>query len=237
PRDAPRDRQVGPRPAQRRDPRRDRVLRAVRVLPGLSGIYQFCAVDLSSFYLDVLKDRLYAEAPDGPDRRAAQYVLARLHEDLARTLAPIIPHTAEELWDVLPASHRGPSVHLANFPEPDPRWDDPERDDHWDRLKKLRDVALVALEGMRKQKLIGSSKEAVLHIGTDQEGAARLDRGLLATLCIVSEVHVTADRQGPVAPGEEHVTAEKSTHSKCERCWNYRATVGQDGGYPTLCER
>ena len=65
-------------------------------------IYQFCAVDLSSFYLDVLKDRLYAEAPDGPDRRAAQFVLARLHDALTRLLAPIIPHTAEELWDFLP---------------------------------------------------------------------------------------------------------------------------------------
>ena len=69
-------------------------------------IYQFCAVDLSSFYLDVLKDRLYAEAPDGPDRRAAQFVLARLHDALARLLAPIIPHTAEELWDFLPDGAR-----------------------------------------------------------------------------------------------------------------------------------
>jgi isoleucyl-tRNA synthetase len=200
-------------------------------------IYQFCAVDLSSFYLDVLKDRVYAEAPEGPDRRAAQYVLARLHEDLTRMLAPIIPHTAEELWDVLPSARRDQSVHLADFPRPDPRWDDPSRDDHWDRLKKLRDVALVALEGMRRQKLIGSSQEAVLRIGTDPEGAARLDRGLLATLCIVSEVHVAADREGPVAPGDEHVVAEKSTHAKCERCWNYRDTVGQDADHPTLCER
>ena len=200
-------------------------------------IYQFCAVDLSSFYLDVLKDRLYAEGPEGPDRRAAQYVLARLHEDLTRMLAPILPHTAEELWDVLPPARRGPSVHLADWPQPDPRWDDPARDDHWDRLKRLRDVALVALEGMRKQKLIGSSQEAVLRIGTDPEGAARLDRGLLATLCIVSEVHVTADREGPVTPGEEHVIAEKSAHPKCERCWNYRDTVGQDADHPTLCER
>ncbi len=67
-------------------------------------IYQFCAVELSSFYLDVLKDRLYAEAPDGPDRRAAQFVLARLHDHLTRLLAPIIPHTAEELWDYLPGA-------------------------------------------------------------------------------------------------------------------------------------
>ena len=88
-------------------------------------IYQFCAVELSSFYLDVLKDRLYAEAPEGPDRRAAQFVLARLHDHLTRLLAPILPHTAEESWDYRPAGPEGrSSVHLAEFPEPDPGWDD-----------------------------------------------------------------------------------------------------------------
>ena len=200
-------------------------------------IYQFCAVDLSSFYLDVLKDRLYAEQPDGPERRAAQYVLAKLHEDLTRLLAPILPHTAEELWDFLPANRRGASVHLAGWPEADPRWDDAGRDDHWVHLKRLRDRALAALEGMRKNKQIGSAQEATVQISTDAEAAARLDRGLLATLCLVSEVHVTADREAHVPPGEEVVTAEKSSLAKCERCWNYRSTVGQDTEHPTLCER
>ena len=90
-------------------------------------IYQFCSVELSSFYLDVLKDRLYAELPMGPDRRAAQFVLARLHDHLTRLLAPIIPHTAEESWEYRPAGTSvASSVHLAEFPEPDPRWDNPE---------------------------------------------------------------------------------------------------------------
>jgi isoleucyl-tRNA synthetase len=200
-------------------------------------IYQFCAVDLSSFYLDVLKDRLYADAPTGPDRRAAQFVLARLHEDLARLLAPILPHTSEEIWDVVPEPRRGSSVHLAGWPEPDPRWDDPQRDEHWDHLRRLRDLALVALEKMRKNKEIGGSQEAMLRIHTDDEGAARLDCGLLATMCLVSEVHVTGDRTGPVPLGEEDVTAELSPHAKCQRCWNHRAAVGQDPEYPTLCDR
>src|SRR5205085_3313758 len=92
-------------------------------------IYQFCSVDLSSFYLDVLKDRLYAESPDGPDRRAAQFVLATLHDHLTRLLAPIIPHTAEELWDFVPQTpEKSSSVHLTEFPEPEPQWDDAERD-------------------------------------------------------------------------------------------------------------
>src|SRR5205814_8865306 len=124
-------------------------------------MYQFCAVALSSFYLDVLKDRLSAEAADGPDRRAAQFVLARLHDHLARLLAPIIPHTAEELWDYRPAPPEGrSSVHLAEFPEPDPQWDDDARDTRWDELIRLREQVLVALEGLRKNKQIGSAQEA-----------------------------------------------------------------------------
>ncbi|WP_435019678.1 isoleucine--tRNA ligase [Tundrisphaera sp. TA3] len=198
-------------------------------------IYQFCAVDLSSFYLDVLKDRLYADAPDGPDRSAARFVLARLHRDLARLLAPIIPHTAEEIWDVLPpGDDRAASVHLAAMPEPDPAWDDADRDARWEVLRSLRDTALVALEGMRKQKLIGSAQEASITVHTDAAGAARLDHDLLATLCLVSEVEVVADGQGS---GKETVTAAKSPHAKCERCWNLRPTVGQDPAHPTLCGR
>ena len=200
-------------------------------------IYQFCAVDLSSFYLDVLKDRLYADAPDGADRRAAQFVLARLHDVLARLLAPIIPHTAEEIWDVSPESRRGGSVHLAPWPEAEPGWDDPALDHGWSHIRRLRDTALVALEGMRKQKQIGSGQEATLTFHTDEAGAARLDRGLLATLCMVSEVHVVADHATPLSTGEETATAARSPHPKCERCWNLRATVGESVEHPTLCDR
>jgi len=197
-------------------------------------IYQFCAVDLSSFYLDVLKDRLYAELPEGPDRRAAQFVLARLHDVLVRLLAPIIPHTAEELWDLLSGEGKSASVHLAEWPEADPAWDDPERDGRWTGLKGLRDAALGALEGMRKTKQIGSSQEASLTIHTDPVGASRADGDLLAMLCNVSEVVVVGD---PPAPGGEVVTARKAEHAKCVRCWNLRPSVGRDAEHPTLCDR
>ncbi len=122
-------------------------------------IYQFCAVELSSVYLDVLKDRLYAEAPEGPARRAAQFVLSRLHDALTRLLAPIIPHTAEESWDYRPApGGQRASVHLAEFPEPDPRWDDEKQDARWAELIAMREQVLVALEGLRKEKVIGSAR-------------------------------------------------------------------------------
>jgi isoleucyl-tRNA synthetase len=197
-------------------------------------VYQFCAVELSSVYLDVLKDRLYAEASTGPDRRAAQYVLARLHDVLTRLLAPILPHTAEESWDYRPAPDgQRSSVHLADFPEPDPGWDDEPRDARWDELIGLREQVLVALEGLRKEKVIGSAQEARVRIATARPERWQPDRELLATLCIVSEVEIVADP----AAATEAVQAERSSHAKCERCWNYRPTVGSDAEHPTLCER
>ncbi|MGO9919627.1 MAG: isoleucine--tRNA ligase [Isosphaeraceae bacterium] len=197
-------------------------------------IYQFCAVELSSLYLDVLKDRLYADAPESPSRRAALFVLARLHDNLARLLAPLIPHTAEELWEYAPAT-RGmlPSVHLAQFPEPGPEWDDEKRDSRWDDLLKLREQVLVALEGLRKTKQIGSAQEAKVQVTTARPEYWLPDRELLATLCIVSDVEIIPDPTATV----ERITADRSPHGKCERCWNYRTSVGKNARHPGLCER
>jgi isoleucyl-tRNA synthetase len=212
-------------------------------------IYQFCAVELSSFYLDVLKDRLYAEHPDGPDRRAAQYVLARLHDALARLLAPIIPHTAEELWEFVPKSDEGrsgvpASVHLAEFPEPEPAWDDPAGDETWADLLAVRGEVLRELEKLRAAKLIGSSLEASLHIGSNDPAIAELlerSSDLLPTIAIVSEVKIGGAMPEGAARGVDltalWIKAGKSPHAKCERCWNLRETVGQDAAHPTLCDR
>ena len=110
----------------------------------------------------MLKDRLYAEAPEGPERRAAQFVLARLHDDLTRLLAPIIPHTAEEFWDVLPASAGKPaSVHLAEWPQPEPAFDDPTRDERWETILAIRSDVLRELEKLRAAKKIGSARRRV----------------------------------------------------------------------------
>ncbi|HWE38665.1 MAG TPA: isoleucine--tRNA ligase [Isosphaeraceae bacterium] len=204
-------------------------------------VYQFCAVELSSFYLDVLKDRLYAEAPDGPDRRAAQFVLARLHDALTRLLAPIIPHTAEELWDFLPASPDRPtSVHLAEFPAADPAFDDEAREARWGELLEVRDRVLAALEALRRDKVIGSSQEASVAIRSrDADLVRRLaaQRHMLEMICNVSEVAI--DRDATVAEPADRfvVSCAKSTHPKCERCWNHRPSVGRDAEHPTLCDR
>ncbi len=197
-------------------------------------IYQFCAVDLSSFYLDVLKDRLYAELPEGSERRAAQFVMAQLHTTLARLLAPIMPHTCDEIWDLVPESAGKPaSVHLADWPDADPRWEDEARDARWERLIELRNVVMVNLEGLRREKVIGSSQEASLTVATGPQLASWVSPELLTTLCMVSEVEIEAH------PGEaaDAVTSRRSTHPKCERCWNLRPTVGQDAEHPSLCDR
>jgi isoleucyl-tRNA synthetase len=202
-------------------------------------IYQFCSVELSSFYLDVLKDRLYTELPDGPDRLAAQFVMARLHHDLTRLLAPIIPHTTEELWGLLPASPSKPaSVHLAEWPEPDPKWDDPALATRWERLRAIREHIYRALEEARRAKVFGSNLEASVRLAVNPDDAPSLerDRELLTTICLVSELEFVPSEdvpRGTLGP----VTAVRSSHAKCERCWNLRPTVGLSPDYPTLCER
>jgi len=208
-------------------------------------VYQFCAVALSSFYLDVLKDRLYAERPDGPGRRAARYVLWALHDRLARLLAPILPHTAEEVYDLLPAGlAKAASVHLAEWPEPEPAWDDAARDADWARLLAVRDEVLRVLERLRAAKSIGSAQEASVALSADDPALAALlnqNRALLETLAIVSELEITAGPPPGATPGVDlpalRVAARKATYPKCERCWNLRPTVGADPAHPTLCGR
>lgn len=205
-------------------------------------IHQFITVELSSFYLDVLKDRLYAEEPEGPDRRAAQFVLARLHDALTRLLAPILPHTAEESWRYVPAGcgHPTESVHLALFPEPDPRWDDPARAGRWEVLLEARDAVNKALESLRKDKTIGSAQEASATIAASAADLAILQADLnhLATICNVSTIELKEGAGAGAGAGERFaVSAARSPHPKCERCWNLRATVGESEAHPTLCRR
>ncbi len=206
-------------------------------------IYQFCSVTLSSFYLDVLKDRLYAELPNGPERRAAQFVLAKLHVDLVRMLAPLMPHTAEEIWDVLPDEPgKVASVHLADWPIADDRWDDSENDTLIDAILQLRDVVFVGVEGYRKAKIIGSNQEATATALLPSVTFKRLEkkRELTTRLCIVAELVLEEAPNDSLSGAETEpivVAGGKSTHPKCERCWNYRESVGQDFEHPTLCER
>lgn len=202
----------------------------------------FCAVDMSAVYLDILKDRLYTFRRDSHARRSSQTVLFDVLTALTKLMAPILSFTAEEIWRMLPdAARKGPdgfSVHLSSFPDVDPKWSDPGLGDRWERLLEVREAALAALEERRREKLIGSSLEAGLEIEANAERLGLLKRyeQILPSLFIVSQVELKEAGEFPRKP-DFLVRVFKAKGDKCERCWNYRETVGRDAAHPTLCDR
>ena len=200
----------------------------------------FCIVDLSAFYFDVLKDRLYISAPKSQGRRSAQTAIWRIGEALVRLLAPIMSFTAEEVWQYLPkAPHREDSVHLALFPstrEIAPEADS-KSDEDWATLRSVRDEVLKALEEARNNKLIGTGLEAQVTLAAPDPVYSVLARhaGQLRYLFIVSAV--TLVQGSGNGTGQVHVEIKKADGAKCERCWNYSIHVGEDKTYPTVCER
>jgi len=205
----------------------------------------FCIVDLSAIYFDVLKDRLYTSAPKSHLRRSAQTALWRLGDALVRLMAPIISFTAAEVWEFLPQLRGSPDVHLTLFPEardltgPLPAGFDAQglvRE--WSALLSVRNEALKALEGARAEKHIGGSLEAQLHLTATEPLYSLLDRhrDQLRYLFIVSDVVLDQARAANGDTGFE-IKVNKAPGEKCERCWNYSVHVGEDKTYPTVCER
>jgi len=202
-------------------------------------IYNFCTVDMSNIYMDVLKDRMYCDAADSATRRSGQTAMYRILESLVRLLAPVLVHTAEEAWAVMKfKSEDVDSVHLAMMATVDETIDVQGEEDKWQKIMSLRDEVLRVLEGLRRDQKIGSNQEASVTIYSDDEELNGIlnELGLdnLAALCIVSEVSLkkgSVDQSGPT------VVAQKSSHEKCQRCWNYWASVGSNSEYADLCER
>jgi len=208
-------------------------------------LHDFCSVDLSNVYFDVLKDRLYTSAPNSRARRSAQTAIWRIGEALVRLLAPLMSFTAEEVWSFLPQiSGRSESVHLAYFPEandifaatPDPACATLRSD--FDSLLAVRDEALRPLEKARQEKLIGSALEAAVTIHAPESLYKLLERYRqeLRFLLIVSAVEVVHAAAGN-GNAPLHVEVTKAPGKKCERCWNYSVHVGEDARYPSVCER
>jgi isoleucyl-tRNA synthetase len=202
----------------------------------------FCIVDLSAFYFDVLKDRLYISAPESAGRRSAQTAAWKIAEALVRLLAPIMSFTAEEVWEYLPKSAgRSESVHLALFPAAGEIVDSSgvaaQADEDWATLRAVRDEVLKALEEARNNKLIGTGLEAQVNIAASEPVYSALSRHVdeLRYLFIVSAVHLTQGSGN--GTGGVHVEIKKADGVKCERCWNYSTRVGEDKKYPTVCER
>jgi isoleucyl-tRNA synthetase len=209
------------------------------------GVHNFCAVDLSALYLDIIKDRLYTSRVDDPRRRAAQTTCYDVFTTLARLMAPILTFTCEEAWRYLPGA-RAESVHLERFPEAAREWLDETLKREWDRLLEVRREVAKALETARHGKLIGSGLEAAVRIinaPEDLPELLRAKRELLPTLFIVSRVALertdaaaSVTYEGQDIPGLV-IGVDRARGEKCERCWMRSERVGESSSHPTLCER
>ncbi len=201
-------------------------------------IYNFCVVDLSSFYMDILKDRLYVNAPDSEIRKGSQFVMHKILLALTKMLAPVLAYTAEEIWQEmikLGSAEKAASVHLAGWPVCEEKYLSPEIKNKYEKLIALRAETLKLLEGLRNTKVIGHPYEAKVVLGIKEEADYNLYRPYeneLPGIFIVSQVALSLTR-GP----KDTIEVTKADGTKCERCWNFSGSVGKDEKHPLLCAR
>jgi isoleucyl-tRNA synthetase len=199
-------------------------------------VYSFLSSDLSAFYLDVVKDRLYTSLPDAPARRSAQTALCELARCLSIILSPILVHTMEEVWSHLPgARDEICSVHLCEFPPVRTALLDEALSHRWDSLFLVRREVQRVLDAVRREGNIRNTREAALQIRCPSSLVQDVE-GLgedLAQLFIVSKVEMVSDDS---APGVR-ITVLPAEGTKCSRCWMVLPSVGEDGEFPTLCAR
>ncbi len=194
----------------------------------------FCAVELSSFYVDVTKDLMYTLSPRSPQRRSAQTAMHRTVATLARLLAPVLPFTAEEVWSHLPG-RKAESVHLAEFPAVDAAWRDEKLEARWEKLLQVRAAAALELEKARQAGQIGKSLEAQVEIEPDSAETREILQSvgpLLETVLIVSQAKVAQ-----LTSGQLRVKVSAADGQKCVRCWRWTNDVGADTAHPQLCGR
>ena len=211
-------------------------------------LLDFCNIDLSSFYLDIVKDRLYCSGPT-TDRKAAQTVLYHTLNAILAMLAPILVFTTEEAYSVFKDEILEPSgvqyeesVHLLDFPAPDPEFIDDSLEEVWKTLIEVRKDVLKQIEVLRGEKIIGHSLEAEVSLYADDDTFKLLKDNLpeLEPMFVVSKVTLHRKDEAPEGTyfGETvGVKVQKSAHNKCKRCWKYDESVGKDREYPDLCDR
>ncbi len=216
-----------------------------------SQIHDFCSIDLSSYYFDILKDTLYTAGKNSFLRRSAQTALYQLLSKLVRIVAPILPFTAEEVWKTFPSQEGIPSVHLTSLSNQDKELArmDKQLFDDWSCIRAFRDAVTPFLEKKRERKIIGSSLDAKVYLKTDQpdlEKILKVYRKELPRVLIVSQVEwmetrhpETEETSVMFEPVKESarilVSIEKADGLKCIRCWNYSLAVGSDKEHPELC--
>jgi isoleucyl-tRNA synthetase len=196
-------------------------------------VNQFLTVELSAFYADVSKDRLYTFAAGSAERRSAQTAMFIMADGLARLLAPILPVTADELWRHIPGT-REDAVHIATFPRDVERLVDVALEEEWSRLREIRDEVNRALETARQGKIIGTSLAAHVALTAGGDAAALLQRHTadLPMLFIVSQVSLDA-----TGPEGVSVSVSRAEGAKCDRCWRVVPDLSREPHVDGLCDR
>ena len=204
-------------------------------------INQFCVVDMSQFYLDIIKDRLYTSKKDSVERRAAQTAMYEILSVLVRILAPMTCFTAEEIWKFMPhrAGENTESVMLEYYPKVNPSYENEAIALKWEKLIKIKDEVAKKLEVARANKEIGLSLAAkvTLFVEGDEYEFLKGEEELLKEIFIVSDVEIQENRRNADEEVSIGVKVEVAEGEKCERCWMISKTVGQNPEHPTICHR
>ena len=202
---------------------------------------QFCVVDMSAFYLDIIKDRLYTTKKDSVKRRAAQTTMYEILSSLVRILAPMTCYTAEEIWKFMPhkQGENNVSVMLDYYPKVNPKFDNEELEAKWAKIIKIKDEVAKKLEMARANKEIGLSLAAkvTLYADKDEYEFIKGKEELLQEVFIVSKVEIKEGKKEEDKTQIVGVELEQAPGEKCERCWMYSETVGDDSNNPTICHR
>jgi isoleucyl-tRNA synthetase len=209
------------------------------------GLYNYCTLDLSAFYLDILKDRLYTSPPRSDERRSAQTAIHTILDAVVRLMAPIFVFTSEEIWRYLPdVSTKRESVHLMPLPVVNPEWQNPQLAAKWSQVLNVRAEVTQALEKARTAKLIGHPLDASVTISAPSElyDELREYADELRSVFIVSKVTLVQEqtledayKSAEIEGLQIHIQAAPGV--KCERCWIYDSSVGADSEHPTICKR
>jgi isoleucyl-tRNA synthetase len=208
-------------------------------------LYNYCTLDLSAFYLDILKDRLYISPPNSQSRRSAQTVLHYILDAMARLMSPILPFTAEEIWKYMPGQDEtSESIHLLALPEVVETWKNDELGRKWKLLLDIRGEVTKALEAARADKLIGHPLDAAVTLGVPAEMYATLEayEADLRFIFIVSQASLSqSSLEEPAFQSDEveglSIAVASSPGEKCERCWTHSTSVGSHDAYETICDR
>ncbi|NMB34471.1 MAG: isoleucine--tRNA ligase [Clostridium sp.] len=209
-------------------------------------IHNFCVVDMSNFYLDIIKDRLYTSKADSKERRSAQTAMYEILESLIKMLSPVLAFTSEEMWQFMPhkSTNDPESVQLNQWPSTNKKYYNPVLDEKWGKVMEIRDVVSKALEIARKEKVIGHSLNAKVTIFADKDmyDFLKTVEKQLMTVFIVSGIELkmgeTQDKfyEDPQIKGIK-VSVSEAPGRKCERCWMISETVGKNPEHELLCDR